>query len=258
MLPEGLKKKAKLSWEEKEVKTSLSSLIKKEEYFRFDIESFEEENLGENQDMPLRGVPGRRLVLPLGEVSGGMPGILPAGNGRDRVARLEREAYEKGFAQGQKDGLDLGERKALETWKEMVTLFEELGNLKAMVFSEGQEEMVQLSLAIARKIVKREVSLDPDMVRRSVRSALEFLNDKSFMRVLVHPNDMKNLEQYLPELAEDKKIQRFELAEDNCVGPGGCILESGFGRINATIEGQLDELKTEIEDLFQSQEADEK
>ncbi|MFZ0451508.1 MAG: FliH/SctL family protein [Desulfatiglandaceae bacterium] len=240
------------------MKTSLSSLIKKEEYYRFDIESFEEEDLGGNQDMLLEAVPGKRVVLPLGQVSGGMPAILPVGNGRDKIAALEREAYEKGFAQGQKDGLDLGERKALETWKQMSALFKELESLKGRAFSESEEEIVQLSLAIARKIVKREVSLDTDMVRRSVRSASEFLNDKSFMRVLIHPNDMKNLEQYLPELAEDKKIQRFELAEDNCVGPGGCILESGFGRINATIEGQLDELEMEIEDLFQSQGVDEK
>jgi len=236
----------------------LSNLIKKEEYFRFDIESFEEEELGENQDMPLETEPGKPLLLPLGQRAGGIPGILPVGNGRDKIAGLEREAYEKGFDQGQKDGLDIGERKARETWKQMVSLFEELDSLKARAFSESEQEIVQLSLAIARKIVKKEVSMDPDTVRRSVKSALEYLNDKSFMRVLIHPRDMKNLEQYLPELAEEKKIERFELAEDNCVDPGGCILESGFGRINATIESQLDELETEIEDLFQSQEVDEK
>jgi len=240
------------------VKTSLSSLIKKEENFRFDIESFEEEDFGMELEMPVEGVPGRRLVLPLGRGPGRMPGILPVGNGRDKIAGLEREAYEKGFAQGQKDGLDLGARKTQETWKQMVALFEELGSLKAKVFNESEEEIVKLSLVIARKIVKREVGMDPDTVRRSVRSAVEFLSDRSFMRVLVHPNDMKNLEQYLPELAEEKKIQRFELAEDKCVGPGGCFLESGFGRINATIEGQLDELELEIKDFFQSKEVDEK
>jgi len=236
----------------------LSSLIKKEEYFRFDIESFEAEDFGMGLEMPVEGVPGGRLLLPLGQGAGRMPGILPVGNGRDKIAGLEREAYEKGFAQGQKDGLDLGERKARETWKQMLALFEELASLKAKAFSESEEEIVKLSLVIARKIVKREVGMDPDTVRRSVRSAVEFLNDKSFMRVLVHPGDMKNLEQYLPELAEEKKIQRFELAEDHCVGPGGCILESGFGRINATIEDQLDELELEIKDFFQSKEVDEK
>jgi flagellar assembly protein FliH len=245
-----------LSWEEKEVKTSLSSLIKKEEHFRFDIESFEEENFGEDQEMPVEGVPGRRLILPLGQGPGEIHGILPVRNARDKISGLEREAYEKGFAQGQKDGLDLGARKAQETWKQMSALFEELGSLKAKAFRESEAELVQLSLVIARKIVKREVRMDPDTVRRSVRSALEFLNDKSFMRVLVHPNDMKNLEPYLPELVEEKKIQRFELAEDHCIGPGGCILESGFGRINATIESQFDALEAEIEDFFQSKEVD--
>ena len=234
----------------------MSSLIKKEEYFRFDIESFEEEELGQNQEMLLEPRPGKRLVLPLGQGAGGGQGIRPVGKARDKIAGLEREGYEKGFAQGQKDGLDIGERKARETWKQMLTLFEELEGLKAKIYRESEKEIVQLSLAMARKIVKREIATDPDTVRRSVRSALEFLNDKSFMRVLVHPRDVKNLEPFLPELAEEEKIQRVELAEDSCVDPGGCILESGFGRINATIKSQIEELETELDDHFDSKEVD--
>ncbi|MBW2096762.1 MAG: hypothetical protein JRI80_17990, partial [Deltaproteobacteria bacterium] len=108
------------------------------------------------------------------------------------------------------------------------------------------------SMTVARKIVKKELTTDPDMVKRSLQHALAFLKDKSFVRILVNPEDMKILEPYLPELTATKKIERFELAEDLSIEPGGCILETGFGRINATVENQFAELETELEEAFRA------
>lgn len=229
---------------------SLSSLIKKEDYFRFDIESFEEEDLGGDQDDFLGEAAGHTLTLPLGKERSGRAAPLPHRNQRERLAQLEREAYENGFAQGQKDGLALGERKAEETGKQMLALLNVLSGLKEQVLRETEAEMIRLSMTVARKIVKKEVSLDPAVVRHSLDSALQFLKDKSFMRVLINPRDMKHLEAYLPEVAMEQKIRRFELAEDSCVDPGGCVLETGFGRINAGLESQLDELEKVIQEAF--------
>ncbi|RLB17517.1 MAG: hypothetical protein DRG82_06220 [Deltaproteobacteria bacterium] len=132
----------------------------------------------------------------------------------------------------------------------MVLLFEELNLLKGRMMEETEGEIIKLSIAVARKIINREIAMDPDTVRRSVHHALEFLKDKSFVRILINPGDMKTLEHFLPELTADNKIQKLELAEDNSVEPGGCILEAGFGRINATIEDQLAELETEMEEIL--------
>jgi flagellar assembly protein FliH len=230
--------------------TSLSNLIKREDDFQFDIESFEEEDLGDGIDFPDAGAPNGTLTLPLGEDPFEHPASLNQYDPRRKLERIEREAYETGFAQGQKDGLALGRTKAEETWKKMHALFEELSLLKAKMLEEAEEEIIKLSMTVARKIVKKELTTDPDTVKRSLQHALAFLKDKSFVRVLVNPEDMKILEPYLPALIATKKVERFELAEDHCIDPGGCILETGFGRINATIENQLAELETELEEAF--------
>jgi flagellar biosynthesis/type III secretory pathway protein FliH len=233
------------------VRTSLSNLIKRKDDFHFSIESFEEENLGEWEEVPARMRPGEKLVLPLGDMNvKGSPSSRRYGGSKQDLQQVEREAYEKGFAQGQKDGLALGQTKAEELWKKMHSLFDNLTLLKGKTLSEAEEDILKLCMIIARKIVKKELATDPHTVKRSLEQAITFLKDRSFVRILVSPEDMKILEPYLPELAESRKIERFELAEDHCIEPGGCVLETGFGRINATIGNQVTRLEKELEEAF--------
>ena len=234
--------------------TSLSNLIKREDDFRFDIESFEEEDFANGLDIFSGEHANGGLVLPLGDQVGHGLTSLPRYSSGQKMSKIEREAYEKGFEQGQKDGVALGEKKAQETWKKMMALLEELKVLKGKIFEETEEEIIRLSVAMARNIIKKEVAMDSDTLRRSVHHALKYLKDKSFVRVLINPDDMKMLEPYLPEFATDNKIENFELAEDHCVDSGGCILETGFGRVNATLEGQLTELEMEMKKAFHARE----
>jgi flagellar assembly protein FliH len=233
------------------VRTSLSNLIKRKDDFHFSIESFEEENLGEWEDVSARVRSGGKLVLPLEDMNVKHPHSSHQYDGsKQNLQQVEREAYEKGFAQGQKDGLALGKTKADEVWKKMHSLFDALTLLKGKSLAEAEEDILKLSMIIARKIVKKELATDPDTVKRSLEHAVSFLKDRSFVRILVSQEDMKILEPYLPELAESRKIERFELAEDHCIEPGGCVLETGFGRINATIGNQITRLEKELEEAF--------
>ena len=230
--------------------TSLSNLIKREDDFRFDIESFEEEDFANGLDIFSGEHANGGLVLPSGEQAGHGLTSLPRYSSEQKMSKIEREAYEKGFEQGQKDGVALGEKKAQETWKKMMALLEELKVLKGKIFEETEEEIIRLSVALAQKIIKKEVTLDPDTLKKSVDHAVKFLKDKSFVRILLNPDDMKMIEPYLSEFAVGNKIENLELAEDQCVETGGCMLETGFGRINATIEDQLAELEMEMIEAF--------
>ena len=60
--------------------------------------------------------------------------------------------------------------------------------------------------------------------------------------------DMEKVKETLPELRTGKKIENIELIEDPSVARGGCILQTGFGTINATIEDQLAAIAEELED----------
>ena len=169
---------------------------------------------------------------------------------QDRLARLEKEAYEKGFEQGHKDGLDLERRQIEEKGKQIDALLGELQGLKSQLYSEAEGELLKLSIEIAKKILREEVKLDPRIIVQTIREAMTFLADKSLMRIAVHPDDMDEIKQLMPEWTAKTKGGQLELVEDHAIERGGCMLKTGFGRINATIDDQLWMLERALEEAF--------
>ena len=207
------------------MKKSLSKLIKEDQDGLFRIESFEAEEIVQD---------------PLQEESY-----------QEKLARIEKEAYQKGFEQGQRDGLTLEKKQMEEKAKQLETIFSGLTDLKAQIYHESESELLNLSVLMAKKIIREEIKADGGIIRHTIQAALKSLVDKQHIRILLNPEDMEEVRNLLPELAAQSKGGQFQLVEDNAIDAGGCILETGFGRINATIEDQLGELEKEIEQTFQ-------
>jgi flagellar assembly protein FliH len=169
---------------------------------------------------------------------------------QDRMARLEKEAYEKGFEQGQKDGLDLERRQSEEKGKQFDALLCELHGLKSQLYLEAEGELLKLSMEIAKKVLREEVKLDSRTIVHTIREAMTFLVDKSLMQIVFHPDDMDEIKQLMPELTAKTKGGQLELVEDHAIERGGCILKTGFGRINATIDDQFGMLEKALEKAF--------
>ncbi len=161
---------------------------------------------------------------------------------KSKIARLEREAYEKGFAQGQRDGLDLEKSKMEEMGRQYEALLAELRDLKIHILRDSEGEMLKLVELIIKKVIGEEIKTSESVIRHSIKSAAKFLTDKRKVRIIINPDDMEEVKKMLPDLSRLTKGGNFQLTEDPSVGKGGCMLETGFGRVNATIEDQLDEL----------------
>jgi flagellar assembly protein FliH len=171
---------------------------------------------------------------------------------KEKLARLEKEAYEKGFEQGQRDGLALEQRQMAEKGRQLETLFESINHQKAMLYTEGEQDLLRLSTLMAKKIIREEVMTNPGIIGNTVRAALAYLVDRNRISLRISPADMEEVKKILPDLSALTKGGRLQLTEDRAVEAGGCILETGFGRINATIEDQLEMLEQVIQDEFES------
>ena len=204
----------------------MSKLIKADENNGFKIESFQVQEIAQD---------------PLQEESF-----------QEKMARIEKEAYEKGFEQGQKDGLALEKKHMEEKAKKLESIFSGLNNLKADIYHETESELLKLSVLIAKKIIRQEIKTEKGIIKNTIGAAMKSLVDKQHIQILLNPDDSEEARNLLPEFAAMTKGGQFQLVEDNSLEPGGCILETGFGKINVTIEDQLTELENEIEQEFQS------
>lgn len=171
----------------------------------------------------------------------------------EKLARLEQEAYQKGFDQGRKDGLAL-EQKQLQQQKQQVeALFSELKGLKSYLFREAEQDCVTLSSLIAGRVLRAEIQTDPAVIQRTVRAALDFVADRSRLRISIHPEDMEEMRRLLPELATWTGEDAFQVVEDETVERGGCLLETGFGTINATVSEQCHVIEKALDKAFHSE-----
>jgi flagellar biosynthesis/type III secretory pathway protein FliH len=178
--------------------------------------------------------------------------LEPKENFKIRLARLEKEAYEKGFEQGQRDGLALEQRKLEEVRRQIEEMFVSLRDLKSKIYSESEGEILKLSMLIARKIIGEEIKTNSRIIGNTIKSAMKFLTDKRKVRIILNPDDAEEVRKILPDISIVTKGGYFQLSEDKGVSRGGCILETGFGKINACIEDQLSVLEVEIEKLYRS------
>lgn len=166
---------------------------------------------------------------------------------KTRLARLEKEAYEKGFEQGQRDGLALEKRKMEEVRRQIEDMLTEIRDLKPAICTEAEGELLKLVMLIARKVIGEEIKDNRGIIGNTIRSAMKFLSDKRKIRIIINPDDMEEVKKLLPDISNVTKGGQFQLSEDKAINRGGCILETGFGRINACIEDQLSNLEKEIE-----------
>jgi len=173
-------------------------------------------------------------------------------NFKEKIARLEKEAYEKGFEQGQRDGLALEKRKQEEVRKQIEDMFVSLRDLKPGIYAEAEGDLIKLVMLVARKVIGQEIKTNSAIIGNTIRSAMKFLTDKRKVRIILNPDDTEEVKKILPDLSAVTKGGNFQLSEDKGVNRGGCVLETGFGKINARIEDQLSSLEDEIEKQYKS------
>ncbi len=86
---------------------------------------------------------------------------------------------------------------------------------------------------------------EPDKTNRLrvVDLALTLMGRPSSVTVTVNPSDRPLIEEVLPALT-DRLLASAHAAieEDAAITPGGCIVRTGRGSIDATIDGQLDRI----------------
>ena len=157
---------------------------------------------------------------------------------RERLAALEREAFTKGYAQGERAGLEAGGKRAEAMLRRVAQTIEELGGLRQTLIQETEREMVQLALTLARRVVHREVTLDPELAAALAHVALERLGATTPATIRLNPEDYT-------VVAQDSARwtgQTVTVVPDPSISRGGCLVDSAFGSVDATIERQFDEL----------------
>jgi flagellar assembly protein FliH len=103
-----------------------------------------------------------------------------------------------------------------------------------------------LAVAVARRILRRELTVDPDALLGIVKAALGRVDLRELLRIRVSPADGRILEQHLAGL---NLPARVEIAPDPALERGSVILETTRGSLDSSVDTQLDEIDRGFADM---------
>ena len=166
---------------------------------------------------------------------------------RGKAAQIEHEAYEKGFAQGEKDGLETGQKKLEVVLRQMGALLGEIDSRRELLYRQYEQGMVEFALCVIKKILRREAESGAGIIRETLQAAFRQVEENRRTVLHLHPADYKYIlahPQRLPFVLGDR--ERIKILENDGLTAGGCLIETDFGVIDATVEGQFDHLVEQV------------
>jgi flagellar assembly protein FliH len=170
-----------------------------------------------------------------------------------KLSAIERDAYERGFAAGEKAGREFGLNQVEATHQVVTRLIESLQQIKPSLLEKAEREILQIALAVARHILRKEIGQNPDRLLGSIRAALQKMGQIETLVIHLHPHDLERLRKERNKVVEwVGNIQWFRLEPDASLHPGECIIESNDQVVDQRIDSQLSVIEEELRKMDQS------
>jgi len=157
----------------------------------------------------------------------------------ERLAALERDAFVKGYGQGERSGADAAARQGEAMLRRLAEAIDEMAGQRSDLLRRSERELVRLAVAIAERIVRREITLDRTLIAAMAKVALDRLDDQAPATVRLHPADHAAFVAASHGAAWPGRVQ---IVADPTVNAGGCVVQSEFGAMDLDISAQLAEV----------------
>ena len=117
----------------------------------------------------------------------------------------------------------------------------EFFNAKQEVYDSIAPDILEISLDIAKKIIKKEMTENPEILLNNIKDILKGLSKEETKIILkVNPVQVAMLKQEIPEAMSTAGLEaKVIIIPDETVMEGGCMITTTNGVIDATIETQL-------------------
>lgn len=227
-----------------------SDLIRARDVGGFDIWSLPsfDPHVPEPEPEPEPELPVEMEEVPLDEVQ---PLTL------EELESIRQEAYNEGFAAGEKDGFRSSTLKVRQEAEAALNV--KLGSLERLMRSlfdpiaeqdaQLEKSMVGLVEHIARQVIQRELVLDSSHIESVMREALKLLPlGVGNVRLYINPQDFEQV-----KALRERHEETWRIVEDAALQPGGCRVETEHSRIDATVETRISQIMAKLLDQAHEQ-----
>lgn len=164
----------------------------------------------------------------------------------EELEQIREEAYNEGFATGERDGFHSGQLKAQQEAKErlearVAELETVMGHLMEPIRQQDEQiedQLLELVETMVRQVVQRELTTDSSHIRRVLRGALKALPmGAEQIRIYLNPADFDTV-----KAIRERHEENWRLLEDDQLLPGGCRVQAEHSQVDASRETRLQQV----------------
>ena len=174
------------------------------------------------------------------------PGSSSGSRGAADLQQALLAAEGQGFEQGQAAERQQHAAQLEAMQMRLARSIEEITGARLRYRREAEQDVVALALAVARRILHRELTMAPEALLGLVKAAFGQMEAREVHQVRVARPDAGMLRQFFDQMGLP---QRVEVLADPNLPAGGLILESSHGLLDASVDTQLAEIQRGFADL---------
>lgn len=154
------------------------------------------------------------------------------------------EAIEEGFQKGYQDGLLAAQNEVTQQQTDLIQTLEFLRNPLQKINAQIEHELVELSLAVAKQILRREIKTEPQHIIGLIRTAVEQLPPGDHeISIHLHPNDAGAVEKTLTKYDAEHE---WNIVKDPAIRRTDCKIHAEPSFIDASAEAIINRLAVNI------------
>ncbi len=168
----------------------------------------------------------------------------------EEAEEVKFRAVEDGKLQGVAEAKNQMLEQLQNTTKRCNALLEAATAEARQIVLGADTQIVELVLAITRKIIYDELEERPEVILGIVRAALERVRDQNHINIHVSLDDYESILQARNELQSIVgSEQTLMVTADTVLTRGGCMIETSFGTVEAGVDTQLDSIRRALQGI---------
>lgn len=178
----------------------------------------------------------------------------------------ERDAWEQEYntmrEQACRDGFDAGLKQGMEQgrneYQEIIRLAQASADSARAIYHQTIEEaertILDLSMEVAEKIMAHQLYRDEETYFAFVRNAIKESREYKNIELHIHPAHFEYIQQKKDELVSlFPRETALYIYPDEELSEGGCYIESSNGRLSASVDIQLAQIKKALLEVLEEE-----
>lgn len=175
---------------------------------------------------------------------------LPNMDGRQRpttardLEKLQKQAWNEAWEQGKREGEQAGQAELMAQAKRLKTLADRFTDVTGDLDAALEQELAEFTMLIARRVIRRELKMNPELILDLIREALQAMPMSSRNIVLhMHPDDVRLVRE---KLAVDDGEMRWKAVADPMIERGGLRVTSESSLLDVTLQRRIQQIASQI------------